>query len=72
MSIKLPWSERVPMLSINPDAASRDEVAKLAAELMEARAFLEVALYYAEPPHPAAVDRLKDADTFLRQWPKGE
>lgn len=34
------WVERVPMLSINPDAATRDDVANLAAELMESRRLL--------------------------------
>lgn len=33
MSNELPWGERVNMLSINPDAATRDDVAKLAASL---------------------------------------
>lgn len=36
MSNKLPWSERVNMLSINPDAATRDDVARMASELSEA------------------------------------
>lgn len=29
---ELPWPERVNILSINPDAASRDDVARLASE----------------------------------------
>lgn len=32
----LPWSERVPLLGIHPDAASRRDIARLASELMEA------------------------------------
>jgi len=31
------WLERIPTLSINPDMATREDVARLAAELMEAR-----------------------------------
>lgn len=34
--MSLPWDERVPMLSINPDAASRHDVAEMAANLMKA------------------------------------
>jgi hypothetical protein len=35
--LKLPWSERVNMLSINPDAATRDDIARMAAELSEVK-----------------------------------
>lgn len=34
----LPWDERITVLSVHPDAASRDDVARLASELMECRA----------------------------------
>lgn len=32
--------ERVPMLSVHPDAATRDDIAGIASELMEARHLL--------------------------------
>lgn len=45
---ELPWNERVVMLSLNPDAASLQDVAKLSAELMEARELLGRALVAVE------------------------
>lgn len=33
----IPWREKVPIFSINPDAASRDDIARMASELMEAK-----------------------------------
>ena len=37
----IPWGERVVTISIHPDMATRDDVAKLAAELMEANTEIE-------------------------------
>lgn len=34
------WSERICAISIHPDSATRDEIAQLAADLMDARALL--------------------------------
>jgi len=31
----LPWNERVAAISVNPDMASREDIARMAAELME-------------------------------------
>jgi multidrug efflux pump subunit AcrA (membrane-fusion protein) len=57
-TMTLPWSERVPMLSIHPDAATREDVARLAAENMNLRAALtqvEVGVFGHD--HPTAILR---------------
>jgi hypothetical protein len=41
MSNELPWSERINAISVNPDMANRDDVAKMAAQLSEAKAEVE-------------------------------
>ena len=38
---ELPWDERINMISINPHAATIDDIARLAAELRESRERIE-------------------------------
>lgn len=42
MDNKLPWRERINMLAVHPDAANRDDVAKLASELGDCLRLLEI------------------------------
>ena len=35
--MKMPWDEKVTILSINPDAASRDDIARLASDVVHLR-----------------------------------
>ena len=51
--IELPWSERVPMLSINPQAASMADIARLASELMEANRAARRFIRFAEKTDPS-------------------
>ncbi len=46
----LPWNERIPAISINPDMATREDIARLAAELMDARHELYVLKRQQEDP----------------------
>lgn len=37
---KIPWNERVVAISINPELATMDDIAEMAAELMQANSKL--------------------------------
>lgn len=67
----LPWSERVSMLSINPDAASRNDIARMAAELMEPQArnplSKESLLYLLGWIYPDNGEKLSAFDMELKQ-----
>lgn len=64
----LPWNERVPAISINPDMATRHDIARLAAELMEARN--EINLLKDEISGCPSCKRQDKADLRVRQRTK--
>lgn len=69
----LPWSERVAMLSIHPDAASREDVARLAAELMEAKHLLAALIAEHEVLRKVRSHRRLDCDCeSCRTWRQAE
>ena len=53
--MEIPWSEKVNMLSINPDAATRDDVANMAATIQELESentrLREALEFYAQREH---------------------
>lgn len=57
------WKDRITILSVNPDAASRDDVAQLASDLMKARSLISYFMGDADEPYEETVKRL---DEFSR------
>ena len=65
MPNQLPWTERINMLAVNPDAATRDDVAMLAAE----RNDLEILLRKVPMTrHETALGKLHTKECRRCQW----
>lgn len=60
MKKELPWSERVNAISINPDMASRHDIAQMAAELSE-YAMIEAKMELAKKAFAICVQELCDS-----------
>ena len=56
---KLPWNERVGLLSINPDAATREDVAHIAADNMALQYQIET-LRKENEQQKAEIERLRE------------
>lgn len=70
---ELSWQERIEMLSIHPDAAHRDDIARLAADLMEARRLLGEFLFFAdEDINQNEPDRSCVTPRYLAAWKKAK
>lgn len=50
MSSAISWAEHATMISINPDAATRDVIAQMATELSEIMNYIATDGRYGEPP----------------------
>lgn len=63
------WPTQIVALSVNPDAASRDDIARLASELMECRRLLCEFLWVSEDDiNPADPDKSCVTPRHLKAW----
>ena len=68
MSNELPWAERVTMLSINPDAATRHDIAQMAADLTELmQASQETLQQFTQKVEPISFHQLAVAVNDIRR-----